>query len=126
MKHTHPSSEIHVKRVYDAPAASDGRRVLVDRIWPRGVSKDEAKLDLWLKEVAPSTELRTWFGHDPAKWAEFRAKYREELAAQPGAVEALVEACRVPKTTLVFAAKDEAHNNAVVLKALVEERLRGA
>lgn len=122
MKHKR-ARDIRVKRIYEAPAEDDGVRVLVDRIWPRGISKEGAKLDAWLKDVAPSTELRTWFGHEPAKWAGFRTRYRAELEAQPEAVAAFVAACDAPKVTLLFAAKDEAHNNAVVLEELLHERL---
>ncbi|MDE2598076.1 MAG: DUF488 domain-containing protein [Rhodocyclaceae bacterium] len=106
---------IHLKRAYAAPEAGDGFRVLVDRLWPRGVSKDEARVDLWLKEIAPSTELRKWFGHDPAKWTEFRKRYFAELdhAAEPMAL--LLQHARRGKVTLVYGAKDETHNQAVAL-----------
>jgi len=115
---------IRIKRVYDAPEKSDGTRVLIDRIWPRGVSKDEAAIDEWLKDVAPSTELRKWFGHSPERWDEFRRRYEAELAENEEAFERLVELCRKGDVTLVYAARDEAHNNAVVLKGLIERRLR--
>ena len=107
-------ASIATKRVYDPPSANDGLRILVDRIWPRGLSKKAAALDHWLKDVAPSTELRKWFGHDPERWAEFRKRYKKELAANDavGELRALVKGRR---TTLVFAASDTAHNNAVVL-----------
>ena len=106
--------EIRLRRAYDAPEASDGYRVLVDRIWPRGCSKDELRIDAWHKDLAPSTVLRRWFGHDPARWEEFRARYLGELrAAELGD---LPERCRAGAVTLVFGAKDERHNNAVVLK----------
>lgn len=113
---------IQVKRVYTAAADDDGMRVLVDRIWPRGVSKDKAALHEWLKSVAPSTELRQWFDHDPDKWAEFCQRYRAELQEPERAegVARLRELYTAGPLTLVFAAKDEAHNNAVVLKNLLE------
>src|SRR5699024_1268007 len=117
------TADIRHKRAYEAAADDDGTRVLVDRIWPRGVSKDKAALDEWLKSVAPSTALRKWFGHDPAKWDEFRTRYRQELQADERAeglrrLRALHEAGPM---TLVFAARDEEHNNAVLLKQLLQE-----
>lgn len=106
-----------VKRAYDPPASADGQRVLVDRVWPRGVKKEALRLDGWLKDVAPSTRLRKWFGHDPDKWDDFRTRYFRELDAQPEAVAALRERCARGKVTLVYGAKDTAHNQAVALKA---------
>lgn len=111
---------IRIKRIYDPPAAGDGRRVLVDRLWPRGLSKDEVKVDEWLKEIAPSDELRKWFGHDPARWEEFRTRYREELKLHGELLERLRAEARKGTVTLLFAAKDEEHNNAVVLKELLD------
>lgn len=116
--------DIQLKRAYEAAAPADGTRVLVDRLWPRGVSKDEAHVDHWLKEVGPSTALRQWFGHDPAKWEEFRTRYREELRHN-AAWDALVALARQGPLTLVYAAKDQAHNNAVVLRQMLL-RLRAA
>jgi uncharacterized protein YeaO (DUF488 family) len=110
---------IRIKRIYDPPSASDGKRVLIDRLWPRGMSRDEAKLDEWLKEIAPSDELRTWFGHDPARWAEFRTRYREELKHHVELLDRLRAEARKGTITLLFAAKDEEHNNAVVLKEIL-------
>ncbi|WP_415287680.1 DUF488 domain-containing protein [Brevundimonas sp. S1H14] len=104
-----------LKRVYEAPAKTDGTRILVDRLWPRGLSKDKASVDLWLKEIAPSTELRKWFGHDPEKWEEFQRRYRAELKANGDAVSELRAALADGPATLVYGAKDEAHNDAVVL-----------
>lgn len=120
------AAKIQVKRAYTAAAEDDGTRVLVDRIWPRGVSKDKAALDEWLKTVAPSTQLRKWFGHDPDKWDEFRRRYRAELAEpeQAEGMARLRELHAAGPLTLVFAAKDEAHNNAVVLKHLLESESR--
>jgi len=108
-----------VKRVYDAPAAADGQRILVDRLWPRGLSRDKAHLDHWAKDVAPSDALRRWFGHDPAKWDAFRARYREELAENAEAVAALRTQIGGKAATLLFAAHDAEHNNAVVLRDLL-------
>lgn len=106
-----------LKRVYERPSDADGTRILVDRLWPRGLSKDEARVDFWLKEIAPSTELRRWFGHDPARWAEFQQRYRAELEANPDAVAELKAAIGQGPATLVYGAKDEEHNDAVVLAA---------
>jgi uncharacterized protein YeaO (DUF488 family) len=106
---------IGVKRIYDPPSDGDGVRVLVDRVWPRGVKKEDARLDAWEKDVAPSTELRKWFGHDPAKWDQFRARYHRELDANPDAVARLRAALGRGKATLLYGAKDEQHNNAVAL-----------
>lgn len=94
----------------------DGRRILVDRLWPRGVSKMEARLDDWLKDLAPSTELRKWFGHDPQRWNEFRRRYRSELARRPEMLTQLRSLAREGTLTLIYAAKDETHNEAVVLR----------
>ncbi|WP_192183597.1 DUF488 domain-containing protein [Mesorhizobium amorphae] len=113
--------EIAVKRIYEAPAKADGQRVLVDRIWPRGVAKKDAALALWLKEIAPSDELRKWFGHEPERWAEFRKRYRAELDGNEEAVAQLLDLLRKGKVTLLYGAHDEAHNNAVALA----EYLRG-
>ncbi len=114
---------IRLKRAYEDAATGDGRRVLVERLWPRGVTKEKAALDLWLKDVAPSRDLRTWFGHDPAKWPEFRRRYREELDDREDEVAQLVDLSREGTVTFVYGARDEEHNAAVVLKEYVEERL---
>jgi uncharacterized protein YeaO (DUF488 family) len=113
---------IQLKRAYEKPSPRDGFRVLVERLWPRGVSKGEAHLDLWLKEVAPSTELRQWFGHDPKKWAEFRKRYRAELKEHRDALKLLRSKAREGTVTLVYAARDEEHNGALVLKKVLESR----
>jgi len=112
---------IALKRVYDKPAPSDGTRVLVERLWPRGLSKERAHIDLWLKEIAPSKELRTWFGHDPEKFVEFRRRYEAELAAESGqeALATLRNLAKQGLVTLVFAAHDTEHTNAVVLHDLL-------
>jgi uncharacterized protein YeaO (DUF488 family) len=111
---------ITLKRVYEPPSPDDGTRILVERLWPRGLAKQEAAVDLWLKEVAPSTELRKWFAHDPSKWNEFRERYRLELRQQKEAVELLRQKARAGTITLVYAARDEEHNGALVLKALLD------
>lgn len=115
---------IRLRRIYDPPAEGEGLRILVDRIWPRGVSKERARVDLWLRDVAPSDDLRRWFGHDPARWEEFQARYRQELEADPVRLAPLLEAVRRGPVTLLYSARDEHHNQAVALKAIVEERLR--
>lgn len=107
---------IRVKRVYDKPTEADGCRVLVDRLWPRGLSKENAKVDHWLKELAPSAKLRTWFSHDPAKWVEFRRQYFAELEGNPESVKTLRRLARAGEVTLLFGARDAEHNNAVALK----------
>jgi len=111
---------IRLKRVYQEPEREDGLRVLVERLWPRGLKKEQVAVDLWLKEVAPSPELRTWFGHDPAKWEEFCRRYRSELENQPEPVNFLKEKSREGTVTLVYAARDERHNAALALKIFLE------
>lgn len=106
---------IRVRRVYEAPAGDDGLRILVDRLWPRGLRKEEARIDLWLKDIAPSNELRRWFGHDPAKWEEFKLRYFAELPARSEAVETLRQRVREGAVTLLFAAKETRFNNAAAL-----------
>jgi uncharacterized protein YeaO (DUF488 family) len=115
-------SPIRIKRAYDAPARSDGYRILVDRLWPRGLSKVKAKLDEWDKDIAPSPELRVWFGHDPARFAEFNRLYRAELARNPRGVARLRALAAKRPLTLVYAAKDPACNHALVLQALLERK----
>lgn len=107
---------IQVKRVYEAAADSDGYRVLVDRLWPRGVSRQDAKIDLWLKDIAPSTELRKWFNHDRMKWDEFRERYSRELDSQPDTVKQLADLVHERTVTLIYSAKDTTYNQAVALK----------
>lgn len=113
--------KIHIKRVYDKPSRKDGKRFLVDRVWPRGIKKDDLDLDDWLKDVAPSTELRRWFNHDPDKWDRFCQKYREELDANADALRPLYEALEEGPVTLLYAARDEEHNQAVVLRRYLSE-----
>ena len=110
---------VTLKRAYDPPARTDGKRILIDRLWPRGVSKARARIDLWLKDVAPSTELRKWFGHDPDKWPDFRKRYRAELKGNPALAE-LKALARQGSITLVYSARDELHNDAVVLKTILD------
>ncbi len=112
---------IRLKRAYDPPSPEDGYRILVERLWPRGLSRDRAAVDLWLKEVSPSPELRKWYGHDPAKWAEFQRRYRAELAAGGEALEALRAVLQKHRAvTFVFAARDPERNSALVLKDVLE------
>ncbi|PSL25862.1 DUF488 domain-containing protein [Chitinophaga ginsengisoli] len=111
--------QVAIKRAYDAPDTKDGYRILVDRLWPRGIKKEAAEIDQWLKEVAPSTKLRTWFGHDPAKWKEFKKRYREELKDNEAWDDLQALAKAKTKITLVYGAKDEKHNQAVVLEELL-------
>ena len=114
---------ILLKRAYEPYMPSDGFRILVDRLWPRGISKDSAHIDLWLKDVAPSTALRKWFGHDRLKWVEFRERYFLELGHNPEAVEQLARHVNYGPVTLVYGAKDEKHNHAVVLREYLEQHL---
>lgn len=120
---TEQQTTVALKRVYDEPAESDGRRILVERLWPRGLSKERAHIHLWLKEVAPSHELRTWFGHDPEKWEEFRRRYEAELASGEAhrALSTLRDLAKQGPLTLVFAARDDQHTNAVVLRDLLTQ-----
>ena len=112
---------IRLKRIYDKPSKADGRRVLVDRVWPRGLTKKEAQIDDWLKEIAPSTRLRKWFGHDRARWTDFKKRYAAELEGQREEVEQLAQKARRQTVTLLFGAKDVKHNNAVALKENIEK-----
>ena len=110
-----------MKRVYEAPSPADGFRILVDRLWPRGISKEEAKVALWLKDIAPSHDLRKWFAHDPGKWPAFVKKYREELEAKGDLASVIREKAAGGAVTLLYAAADAKHNNAAALKAYLEE-----
>ena len=113
------SERVKLKRAYESPAAGDGKRVLVDRLWPRGVKKTEAAIDYWMKELAPSTELRKWFGHDPARWEEFRRRYAAEIHEHRDDLDRLRGLIREGTVTLVYSAHDEAHNDAVVLREIL-------
>jgi uncharacterized protein YeaO (DUF488 family) len=116
---TEPRPDIRLKRAYEPPSPQDGRRILVDRLWPRGLRRAEARVDSWLKEIAPSTELRRWFAHDPTRWEEFRRRYRAELAASAHLLGELRAIARTGPLTLVYAARDEHHNDAVVLREVL-------
>ena len=113
------ANNVRLKRAYEAASANDGTRVLIDRLWPRGVAKADAAIDLWLKDLAPSTALRKWFGHDPARWPEFRERYAEEVRQHRELFDRLRELARAGVVTLVYSAHDELHNDAVVLRNLV-------
>ncbi|HZS01149.1 MAG TPA: DUF488 family protein [Chloroflexota bacterium] len=114
---------VQIRRAYEPPTATDGYRVLIDRVWPRGITKEEARLDEWARDLAVPTDLRRWFGHDPAKWDEFRRRYRAMLLApeRRGALDALAERARHGTVTIVYGARDEQHNNAVVLAEVLHE-----
>ena len=114
-----PAPNIRLKRAYENVDSADGARVLVDRLWPRGVSKDDASLNQWMKEIAPTTELRKWFGHDPARWEEFRSRYGKELHQNADLLTQLRSLARQGPLTLVYSAHDEIHNDAVVLRAVL-------
>ena len=116
---------VNVKRVYEPPADADGTRVLVDRLWPRGLSKQQAAVNVWLKEIAPSPGLRKWFGHDPSRWEEFEARYRDELDNNGAAVDGLRELIHKGPVTLLYGAHDEAHNNAVALRGYLNSGREG-
>ena len=111
---------IKIKRVYDEPATEDGSRILVDRLWPRWLTKEKADVDLWLKEIAPSTELRKWFAHDPEKWERFRGRYEAEIRHHIDLVDLLKEKAAKGTVTLVYGARDQEHNEALVLKQFLE------
>lgn len=113
--------KIEIKRVYELPAKNDGMRILVDRLWPRGLTKEKASVDLWLKEIAPSTELRKWFGHDPDKWKRFRGRYETEIRHNDDLVKVLKDKAKGGTVTLVYGARDEKHNEALVLKQFLEK-----
>jgi uncharacterized protein YeaO (DUF488 family) len=114
---------VEIKRAYDKPAAGDGVRILVDHLWPRGMKKEDLRIDRWMREISPSNDLRKWFGHDPDKWPQFRARYVRELQARTAELQELVTLARKNTVTLVFAAKDAEHCNAEVLRELIRKRL---
>lgn len=118
-------TSLKLKRVYEDSERSDGARFLVERLWPRGIKKEQLKLDAWLKNVAPSDSLRRWFGHDPLKWSEFQKKYRAELSDNPDAWKPILEAAKRGRVTLLYSSRDTEHNNALVLKSFLEERIAG-
>lgn len=113
---------IEIKRIYDEPDKGDGFRILMDRLWPRGLRKDQVKVDLWMKEIAPSNELRKWFGHDPEKWAEFKRRYFGELKNEKELLDLIRDKSKKGKVVLLYGAKEERFNNAVALKEYVERR----
>ena len=113
---------VNIKRVYEEPKKSDGKRILVDRLWPRGLRKAEVKVDLWLKEIAPSTALRKWFSHEPSKWEEFKKRYSVELEKNNEEISLLEREVSEGKVTLVYGAKDQEHNGAVVLREFLEHK----
>ena len=115
---------IFLKRVYEKPASEDGKRILVERLWPRGLKKEEAKIDEWIKDVAPSTELRKWYSHDPAKWTDFKKRYWKELDAKKDVVSSLAKESHKSKVTFVFGSKEEKLNNANALKEYIETKLK--
>jgi len=112
---------IRIKRVYEEPDKDDGVRILVDRLWPRGLTKEKARVDLWLKEIAPSTELRKWFDHDPKKWKSFRGRYETEIRHKDDLIKVLNQKVREGTITLIYGARDEKHNEALVLKHILEK-----
>jgi uncharacterized protein YeaO (DUF488 family) len=115
---------IQLKRVYEKPSRKDGFRILVDRLWPRGLTKERAAVKLWLKDAAPSTELRKWFGHDPAKWKQFQTRYRTELGEKKEVLDLLKQKSKEHTVTLVYGARDEEHNEALALKMILEGQTR--
>ncbi|HXI86840.1 MAG TPA: DUF488 family protein [Parvularculaceae bacterium] len=117
------SNAIKVKRVYEAPSRADGKRILVERLWPRGLTKEAAHIDFWAKDVSPSPDLRKWYGHDPEKWPEFQKRYRDELKKNKAAVDALLDMIGKEPATLIYSARDEKKNSAVLLAAYLRERV---
>ncbi len=116
--------DIRIKRAYDPPAKSDGRRILVDHMWPRGVRKDTAQIEDWMRDISPSTPLRKWFNHDPEKWPEFKKRYFKELADKKALVNRIIEMTDEVAVTLIYAAKETRYNNAVALKEYLETRVK--
>lgn len=113
--------KLKMKRAYEAPSKTDGKRILVDRLWPRGLSKEKAKIDLWIKDIAPSTQLRKWFSHDPEKWSEFQKRYTKEIKENKKSLALLRKQIKSDQVTLIYSAKEEEHNDALVLKAFLEK-----
>jgi uncharacterized protein YeaO (DUF488 family) len=112
---------IKLKRIYDPVSPDDGKRILIDRLWPRGIKKEDARIDEWLRDIAPSAQLRKWFSHEPSKWAEFKKRYREELKDKRELIDRLRSEAENGTLTLLYSAKDREHNNAIVLKEVIEE-----
>jgi uncharacterized protein YeaO (DUF488 family) len=119
MKKKIPARNVNLKRAYESPAAEDGTRILIDRLWPRGITKERAAIDQWMKDISPSTELRKWFGHDPARWDEFRRRYAKEVHQNTDLLDQLRSLARQGPITLVYSAHDEKHNDAVELRELI-------
>jgi uncharacterized protein YeaO (DUF488 family) len=119
MKSKIPTSNVMLKRAYEPPATGDGTRILIDRLWPRGITKERAAIHQWMKAISPSTELRKWFGHDPARWDEFRRRYAQEVHKNSDLLEQLRSLARQGPITLVYSARDEKHNDAVELRELI-------
>ncbi len=117
---------LRIKRVYDTPSRDDGKRILIDRLWPRGLRKEEAHIDEWVKDVAPSTGLRKWFNHDPVKWGEFRRQFFAELDAEQESVDNIIAAARKGTVTLLFGSKEKRYNNAAALKEYLDSRMKAA
>jgi uncharacterized protein YeaO (DUF488 family) len=117
---------VRIKRAYEPASRTDGTRILVDRLWPRGLKKTDAKIDVWLKEIAPSTELRKWFGHDPERWPEFRKRYKAEARQHPEELARLRSLAKKGPLTLVYSAHDESHNDAVVLRSLIVQQRKSS
>ncbi|HJT68625.1 MAG TPA: DUF488 domain-containing protein [Terriglobales bacterium] len=117
---------VTLKRVYDKPESADGKRFLIERLWPRGVNKTSLKFDAWIKDAGPSTELRKWFRHDPEKWIEFRRRYFAELNARPKVLESITKAAAEGNVTLLYSSHDTQHNNAVALKEYLEGRMKSS
>ncbi len=115
------SVDVRIKRVYEPRSEQDGKRILVVRLWPRGLTKEKAGVDLWLKDIAPTTELRKWFGHDPARWNEFQKRYHDELKKNGGSISVLKREAENGRVTLLFGTKDEEHNEAVVLRSILKD-----
>jgi uncharacterized protein YeaO (DUF488 family) len=119
MKNKIPTGNVKLKRAYEPAAADDGTRILIDRLWPRGITKERAAIDQWMKDISPSTELRKWFGHDPARWDEFRRRYAQEARKNSDLLDQLRSLARHGPITLVYSAHDEKHNDAVELRELI-------
>jgi uncharacterized protein YeaO (DUF488 family) len=119
MKNKIPADNVKLKRAYEPAAANDGMRILIDRLWPRGITKKRAAIDQWMKDISPSTELRKWFGHDPARWDEFRRRYAQELRKKSDLLDQLRSLAQRGPVTLVYSAHDEKHNDAVELRELI-------
>ena len=117
---------IRIKRIYDEPSRGDGKRILIDRLWPRGIKKEEAHLDDWLKEVAPSNELRKWFNHDPDKWVEFKKRFFTELQGRQDLVDGIISSARKGTVTLLFGSKEERFNNAIALMEYLDSRMHAS